>query len=155
MQPRRVAVPSAIPAVAAAGSAPLDHSAHDSADHLRWRAAVSGTGAGLLSGLLGVGGGILLVPAFSSWLHLDIKRAVATSLACVGVLAIPGTITHAALGHIDWGFAVPLSIGVIPGARLGAGLAIRATDRSLRITVGVVLGAIALLYGALEVAALF
>ena len=112
-----------------------------------------GVVAGGLSGLLGVGGGIVMVPAFTAWLRLPIKEAVGTSLACVGVLAVPGAITHAALGGIDWSFAVPLSLAVIPGARLGAGLAIRASDRGLRLSVAAALGAIAVAYAAAETAA--
>ncbi len=120
----------------------------------RWRLAAIGVAAGGLSGLLGVGGGILMVPAFASWVRLTIKEAVATSLACVGVLAVPGTITHALLGHVVWAFAIPLSIAVIPGARLGAQLAIRATDRGLRLAVGVALGTIAIGYAIGELLAL-
>lgn len=116
-----------------------------------WRLGTIGLAAGLLSGLLGIGGGILLVPAFSGWVRLDIKAAVGTSLACVGILAIPGMVTHQLLGHIDWGFALPLCIAVIPGARLGAHLAIRATDRGLRISVATVLGTISLIYAVGEI----
>ncbi|GMU77428.1 MAG: UPF0721 transmembrane protein [Acidimicrobiia bacterium] len=119
-----------------------------------WRYATIGVGAGALSGLLGIGGGLVMVPAFTSWLRLPLKSALGTSLACVGALAIPGTITHAALGHIDWAYAVPLSIGVIPGAQIGAHLAIRATDRVLRLTVASVLGAIAVTYFTGELLAL-
>jgi uncharacterized protein len=121
----------------------------------RWRLALIGVAAGGLSGLLGVGGGILMVPAFSAWLHMPLKETVATSLACVGVFAIPGTITHAVLGHIDWAFAVPLCIGVIPGARIGANLTIAASDRALRLAVGGVLALVALLYAVSEIIALF
>ncbi len=119
-----------------------------------WRLAGIGVGAGGLSGLLGVGGGILMVPAFLGLVRLTIKEAVATSLLCVGVLAIPGTITHALLGNIVWSFAIPLSIGVIPGAQVGAHLAIRSSDRALRLSVGIVLGAIAVLYAVGEILAL-
>jgi uncharacterized membrane protein YfcA len=104
--------------------------------------------------LLGVGGGILMVPAFSSWARIPLKDTIATSLAVVGILAIPGTITHALLGHIAWRFAIPLSIGVIPGARIGAHLTIRASDRALRITVGSMLGLISVIYAAGELLAL-
>ena len=76
----------------------------------------------MLSGLLGIGGGILMVPAFSAWVGLPLKETIATSLACVGIFAIPGTLTHWYLGHIDWTFAVALAIGVIPGAQIGARL---------------------------------
>ena len=119
-----------------------------------WRLGVIGLAAGLLSGLLGVGGGILMVPAFVGWVRLPIKEAVGCSLACVGILAVPGTITHALLGHIDWAFALPLCVAVIPGARVGAHLAIRSSDRALRLSVAVVLGSIAIVYAAGEIIAL-
>jgi uncharacterized membrane protein YfcA len=119
-----------------------------------WRLAVIGVAAGGTSGLLGIGGGVLLVPAFTAWVRLPLKEALATSLACVGVLAVPSLVTHAALGHIDWRFALPLCVGVVPGARLGAHLTIRSSDRTLRILVGAVLGVIAAVYAAAETLAL-
>jgi uncharacterized membrane protein YfcA len=118
-----------------------------------WRLAVIGVAAGALSGLLGVGGGILMVPAFSAWVGMPLKETIATSLACVGIFAIPGTITHAALGHIDWAFAIPLAIGVIPGARIGAHFTITASDRTLRYSVGAAFGVIAVIYAAGELIA--
>lgn len=119
-----------------------------------WRLAIIGIGAGGLSGLLGLGGGLILVPAFVSWVRLGLKQALGTSLACVGVLAIPSTITHTLLGNINWTYAIPLSIGVIPGAQIGAHLAIRASDRTLRLLVATVLGLIAVVYATTEIAAL-
>jgi uncharacterized protein len=110
--------------------------------------------AGLLSGLLGVGGGIVMVPAFSELARIPIKTTVATSLACVGLFAVPGTITHWALGGIDWRFAIPLAVGVVPGARLGAAAAIRSGDRRLRLMVAGFLGLVALLYAGGELLAL-
>ena len=89
--------------------------------------AIIGVAAGGLSGLLGIGGGILMVPAFSAWVGLPLKETIATSLACVGIFAIPGTITHAVQGDIDWTFAIPLAIGVIPGAQSAPGSRSRAT----------------------------
>ena len=111
-----------------------------------WRCAVIGLGAGGLSGFLGVGGGILMVPAFRGWLRLDLKVTVATSLACVGLLAIPSMITHAIEGTIDWAFAIPLSIGVIPGAHFGSRWTVGASDRHLRLLIGIGLGAIGVAY---------
>jgi uncharacterized membrane protein YfcA len=70
------------------------------------------------------------------------------------VLAIPGTITHALLGNIDWLYALPLCVGVVPGAQLGSHLAIRSSDNTLRILVGSVLGLIAVAYAAGEILAL-
>ena len=120
----------------------------------RWRLAVIGVGAGALSGLLGIGGGLVMVPAFTGWVRLSIKEALGTSLACVGVLAVPGTITHALLGNIDWLYALPLCVGVVPGAQLGSHLAIRSSDRALRMIVGFGLGLIALGYASGEILAL-
>jgi uncharacterized membrane protein YfcA len=110
--------------------------------------------AGLLSGLLGIGGGIAMVPGFTEVARIPLKTAIATSLACVGLFAIPGTITHAALGDIDWRFAAFLAAGVVPGARLGAVAAIRASHRRLRIAVSGFLGFVAVLYAAGELIAL-
>lgn len=75
---------------------------------------------GLLGGLLGNSGGFLLVPLFVLVLDLDLKAALATSLAASAILAIPGTITHAALGHIDWTVVVVYGVAAVPAAYLGA-----------------------------------
>jgi uncharacterized membrane protein YfcA len=104
--------------------------------------------------LLGVGGGIVMVPGFNQFVGLRLKETIATSLVCVGILAIPGTVTHAFLGDIDWRFAVLLAIGVVPGARLGAVAAIRAERDRLRLVVALFLGVIAVVYGVGEVIAL-
>src|SRR5439155_25646521 len=47
--------------------------------------SLTGAGAGLVSGILGIGGGTVMVPAFTEILGLNLKRAVATSLVCVGM----------------------------------------------------------------------
>jgi uncharacterized membrane protein YfcA len=105
-----------------------------------------GAVAGCLSGLLGIGGGVVMVPGFSELAGIPLKPAIATSLVCVGILAVPGTITHAVLGDIDWRFAVLLTVGVVPGARLGAVAAVHARVRHLRIAVAVLLGTLAVVY---------
>ena len=119
-----------------------------------WRAAIIGTLAGMLSGFLGVGGGILMTPTFRGWLKIPLKDTVATSLACVGLIAIPSSITHIVEGTVNWVYALPLCIGVIPGARLGARFAIAASDRHLRLIIGWGLGTIGLGYGIAELIAL-
>ena len=110
--------------------------------------------AGALSGLLGVGGGIVMVPGFTELVRMPIKAAIANSLVCVAIFAIPGTVTHALLGDIDWRFALLLAVSVIPGARLGAAAALRTTDRRLRIAVATFLGLVAVVYAAGEIIAL-
>jgi uncharacterized membrane protein YfcA len=120
----------------------------------RWIAAGIGLSAGLLSGLLGIGGGVIMVPAFTELLSMSLKSAIATSLVCVGIFGVPATITHAFLGDVDWRLAVLLAIGVIPGARVGAALTIRTAERRLRLAVGVFLALVALVYFVTETRAL-
>jgi hypothetical protein len=125
--------------------------------HGRGRApafAAVGAAAGLLSGLLGVGGGIVMVPGFTQVAGLSIKSAIATSLVCVAALAVPGTVTHAVLGNIDWRAAAFLTLTVIPGSRLGVAATLRASDRALRTTVAGLLGVVAVLYAGGELVSL-
>jgi uncharacterized protein len=113
-----------------------------------------GIAAGLMSGLLGIGGGVVMVPGFTELGKLPLKTAIATSLACVAIFAIPSTITHALNDNIDWRIALFLTIGVIPGARLGAAAAVKASDEGLRKTVAAFLGLIAAIYFVGELLAL-
>ncbi len=134
---------------------PLDATAARTARRSRERwAAVTGIVAGGLSGLLGIGGGVVMVPLFRAHVGLGMRRAIATSLVCVGLLAVPGTITHAVNRDIDWRYALWLTVGVVPGARLGAALALRTGERRLRLLFGWFLLAIAVYYGARELTAL-
>ncbi len=88
---------------------------------------------GLYSGFFGLGGGFVVVPMLSRWVGFPVKRAVGTSLVAVALLAIPGTITHALLGNIDWAIALGLAVGVVPGAFTGSKLSLRSGDRAIRI----------------------
>lgn len=97
---------------------------------------------GLYSGFFGLGGGFILVPMLTRWGRFPLKRAIATSLVAVALLAIPGTITHAILGHIDWALTVALIIGVVPGAAIGARLTLGSSERALRIGFAMLLFAV-------------
>jgi uncharacterized membrane protein YfcA len=143
--------PAAPPAPEADVEAAPDH---EGGHRSRSAFAAVGVLAGLLSGLLGIGGGVVMVPGFSQIGGLPIKSAVATSLVCVAAFAVPGTITHAVLGNIDWGVALVLTATVIPGARIGAALTLRATERGLRRAVASFLGLVAIVYAVGEVASL-
>jgi uncharacterized protein len=114
--------------------------------------ALAGTVAGFVSGLLGIGGGLVIVPFLAGWLGMPLKRALGTSLLAIVALVVPGTIVHAALGHIDVGIFVALTVGAVPGARLGAGLALGARERTLRLAVGSFLLVIAVAYAAEQLA---
>jgi uncharacterized membrane protein YfcA len=92
--------------------------------------------AGFVSGLLGIGGGLVMVPLLAGWLGMPLKRALGTSLLAIVALVMPGTVVHSTLGHIDLGICLALMVGGVPGARLGAALALGAKERTLRLVVG-------------------
>jgi len=119
--------------------------------HDRRIITVAGLAAGLIAGLLGIGGGVVLMPLFTGGLKLPVKRAVPTSLAAVAIFSIPALVTHVALGHVDWAIAGALVLGSIPGARLGAHLHRIASDDAVRRLFGLFLVVLALGYGASEV----
>jgi uncharacterized protein len=81
--------------------------------------AGSGALAGLLSGLIGVGGGFVMVPALSRFTDLDIKSIVATSLAIVALVSLAGVAASLAAGIMVWPVAVPFSSGAIIGMGTG------------------------------------
>jgi uncharacterized membrane protein YfcA len=114
-------------------------------------AVLMGLAAGFCSGLLGIGGGVIMVPIMAGVLRMPLKRVLGTSLVIIAFMVIPGTIVHALLGHIDWSIFVWLTLGVIPGAAIGSRWAIRAQERTLRLTVGTFLLLVAAAYAALEI----
>jgi uncharacterized membrane protein YfcA len=93
--------------------------------HWRLRLVVISAGVGLVSGLLANGGGFLLAPSYARFLAQPIKKSFACSLAVSVVLAIPGTVIHAYLGHISWTVTGLLALGSVPFSFLGALVAIR------------------------------
>ena len=84
---------------------------------------------GLAAGLLANSGGFLLAPLFIGVLGLSIKPALGTSLAVASVLAVPGSLVHLALGHLDLAVVLAFAAGSIPLSSLGARVALR-TDPS-------------------------
>jgi uncharacterized membrane protein YfcA len=99
--------------------------------HRRLLVVLVATAVGFLAGLLANAGGFLLVPLYLTVLKLPIKTALACSLAVASALAIPGTLVHAALGHIDWSVAVVFAAASIPFSGLGAKAASRVSSRRL------------------------
>jgi uncharacterized protein len=104
--------------------------------------ALLGLGAGLYSGLLGLGGGFVIVPLLIRLFGFGTKRAIGTSLVAIAILSVPGTITHALLGHIDWRLAIALSLTVIPGAWLGARVTAAASERHVRAAFAIMLAVV-------------
>jgi uncharacterized membrane protein YfcA len=93
---------------------------------------------GFVSGLLANAGGFLLAPLYVKLLRLPIKTAFACSMLVSVVLAVPGTVVHMDLGHIDWKVVLYLALGSIPLAYLGAKSAIRMHVRLLTPFFGLV-----------------
>jgi uncharacterized protein len=115
---------------------------------------VIGAGAGALAGLLGLGGGVVMMPAFTQVLKVPMKVAVASSLVAVAIFSIPALITHTLLGHVNWTFALVLTLGAVPGAQIGSKITLGATDRMVKLLFGLFLTALAVIYGGAELAAL-
>jgi uncharacterized membrane protein YfcA len=94
---------------------------------------------GLLSGLLANGGGFLLAPLYVVVLRMPIKAAFASSLVVAAALAVPGTVVHALLGHIDWGIVGVFAVTAIPLSYVGGRVAVRTQSTRLERAYGAVL----------------
>lgn len=105
----------------------------------RWKIAVVASSVGFLSGLLANSGGVLFGPLFIRYLKMPTKKALATSLIVSAGLAIPGTIAHWYLGHIDWMIVLILSVSAIPFSYLGAKVAIHLQSDLLEKIFGIML----------------
>ena len=100
-------------------------------------------GAGALSGMLGVGGGFLKVPAMNLVMRLPLKVSAATSSVMVGITALASLSVYVAHGYLYPYAAAPVVLGVLIGAVAGAGLQDRSSPRVIRWVLAVVLAGIA------------
>lgn len=94
--------------------------------------ALAGSIAGLLSGLLGVGGGFVMVPALQRYTDLAMQSAVATSLAVIALISAAGVVASAASGTLAWGIALPFSAGALAGMLGGRTLSKRLSSAHLQ-----------------------
>lgn len=94
---------------------------------------------GLAAGLLANSGGFLLAPLFMAVLGLGIKPAFGTSLAVAAVMAVPGTLVHLSLGHLDPWVVAAFAAGSVPLSGLGAKVALRTEAARLERGYGVML----------------
>ncbi|CAM4085893.1 sulfite exporter TauE/SafE family protein [Flavobacterium jumunjinense] len=96
--------------------------------------------AGLLSGLVGVGGGVIMVPLLILFLGLNQHQAQGTSLA---VLAVPVTLlaayTYHKEGHLDWRYAAVIAVFFVVGGVIGSKIAISLDQKMLKKVFGVIL----------------
>lgn len=111
-------------------------------------AATGGALVGFVTGLLGVGGGFLIVPALVSVLQLPMAVAVGTSLVVIVINAAAGFVANLGGADLDLAMAGAFTAGGLVGAVLGARLAPRIEERRLRRFFSALIVAVALFIGA-------
>jgi len=111
--------------------------------------------AGFLSGFLGIGGGVILVPMLAAIRHIPLKKAIPTSLAIIAIYAIPGSFAHYMLGNMDTGIVTFVLLGSIVGAHIGAYKTMKERESELGnafATLLVILGSTLLAYELVQLA---
>lgn len=99
-------------------------------------AALIGLLSGITSGLFGVGGGIIMVPAMTFLLQLDVKTAIGTSLAVMVPSACMGAFKHYHLGHVNWQVAAAIIPVAIAASFGGAWLTQHLSSETLKRAFG-------------------
>lgn len=95
--------------------------------------------AGVLSGLLGIGGGLVVVPVLHLVLGLPFKNSTATSNFMMGLTAVPALSGFVSRGQLDLGISAPLAAGVLLGATLGSWIMPKINTRWLKIAFSLLL----------------
>ena len=88
--------------------------------------------AGLMGGLLGVGGGLVIVPLIVMALGLDMKVAIGTSLATIIPTAVMASWRHHQMGNVNWRLAGTMALGSVLGALAGASLTAHVSSVALK-----------------------
>lgn len=94
--------------------------------------ALLGALTGMLSGLFGIGGGVVLVPLLTIFLGYQQRLAAGTSVAAILPAAIVGGIGYGIQGNVDWIAALLLAIGIVVGAQIGSYLLAKVPTAALR-----------------------
>ena len=100
--------------------------------------------AGIISGLLGIGSGALKVLAMDNIMRIPFKVSTTTSNFMMGVTAAASAVVYLHRGQIDPGIAMPVTLGVLMGATVGAKILIRTKTDKLKIVFAVVVTFLAL-----------
>jgi len=101
--------------------------------------------AGYLSGLMGIGGGVIKIPMMILWFGIPAKVAVATSTLMVSFTALTGLGGHLFHTQIDWALAFILAIAAFIGGHLGSRFSMKLPESKVKKVVGFVFIAIAVL----------
>lgn len=104
-------------------------------------------GAGVISALLGIGSGVLKIPAMDTALRLPIKVSSATSNFMIGVTAAASGVAYFMRGDILPAIAAPVALGSVVGSILGARMLMRVSNEHLRLLFVVLLIALAVAMG--------
>ncbi|MES2127919.1 MAG: sulfite exporter TauE/SafE family protein [Pseudomonadota bacterium] len=104
----------------------------------------TGAGAGFLSGLLGVGGGFVIVPALRRASNAPGQAIVATSLAVITFVSSAGVMSTVIAGRMNWRLGLPFAFGAVLGMLGGRRLATRLSGPRLQQTFAVVAGLVAI-----------
>ncbi len=99
--------------------------------------------AGIISGLFGVGGGIIFVPLMVVAMGLSMKNAAPTSQFILLFASGSALVTHTILGHPDFYQALLLATGAFVGGLVGARLSLEIKENSLKILISIVMIAVA------------
>jgi uncharacterized membrane protein YfcA len=100
--------------------------------------------AGIVSGLLGIGGGVLKAPVLNAWCGVPLRVAAATSAFMIGVTAVAAAPIYYAQGKIVAPLAAAAVLGVLVGSRLGLRVSETAPARWLKLLMAVVLLAVSI-----------
>ncbi len=95
--------------------------------------------AGVVSGLLGIGGGLFVVPGMNSVMNVPLRVASATSNFMIGVTATAGALVYLLSGHLAVALAAPVALGTVSGSFLGARLHRTSPTQSLKLLFVVIL----------------
>jgi uncharacterized protein len=107
------------------------------------RLAAIGTGAGLFSGLFGVGGGVLIVPLLVLWCGFGARLATGTSLAAIVVIASVAAAAHGAYGNVHLKEGVLVGIPAVAGVLIGTELQQRITTKAISLIFAAMLAVVA------------
>jgi uncharacterized membrane protein YfcA len=109
-------------------------------------AIVASVVAGIVSGALGIGGGILKVPILNAWCGVPMRAAAATSALMIGVTAVASVPIQFRNGYINPPLAAAAVLGVLIGSRGGLWFGGRAKARWLKLLMATVLALVSALY---------
>ena len=107
------------------------------------RGIAASFGAGNISGMLGVGGGIIKVPVMNLWMNVPIKAATATSNFMIGVTALASAIVYYISGLIYPSLAASVAIGAFLGTKIGPMLVRKAAGATMKKAFAVIMLAMA------------